>query len=39
MDGVEKELKKQCIVNGRENAHERDGWRKFLVQAKTHKKL
>jgi hypothetical protein len=35
MDGVQKDLRNLDVVNWRE----REGWRKFLEQAKTHKGL
>jgi hypothetical protein len=37
MDGVEKDLRNLGMVNWKTKAQERDGWRKFLEQAKTHK--
>jgi hypothetical protein len=36
MDGVEKD---PGVVNWRAKAQKRNGWRKFLEQAKTHKRL
>jgi hypothetical protein len=39
MDGVEKVLRNLGVVNWRAKAQERDGWRKFLEQAKTHEGL
>jgi hypothetical protein len=39
MDGVEKVLRNLGVVNWKRKAQERDGWRKFLEQAKTHKGL
>jgi hypothetical protein len=39
MDGVEKDLRNLGVVNWRVKVQERDGWRKFLEQAKTHKGL
>jgi hypothetical protein len=39
MDGVDKDLRNLDIVNWRAKAQERDGWRKFLEQPKTHKRL
>jgi hypothetical protein len=39
MDGVEKDMRNLDMVNWRAKAQERDGWRKFLKQAKTHKGL
>jgi hypothetical protein len=37
MDGVEQDLRNLGVVNLRAKAQARDGWRKFLEQAKTHK--
>jgi hypothetical protein len=39
MDGVEKDLRNLSVVNWKTKAQERDGWRKFLEQAKTQKGL
>jgi hypothetical protein len=39
MDGVEKDLKNLGVVNWRAKTQDRDGWRKFLEQAKTHERL
>jgi hypothetical protein len=39
MEGVEKDLRNLGVVNWKTKAQERDGWRKFLEQAKTHKGL
>jgi hypothetical protein len=39
MDGMEKDLRNLDVVNWKTNAQERDSWRKFLEQAKTHKGL
>jgi hypothetical protein len=39
MDGVEKDPRNLGVVNWRAKAQERDGWRKFLEEAKTHKGL
>jgi hypothetical protein len=39
MDGVEKDSRNLDVVNWKTKAQERDGWRKFLEQAKTHKGL
>jgi hypothetical protein len=39
MDGVEKDLRNLCVVNWKTKAQERNGWRKFSEQAKTHKGL
>jgi hypothetical protein len=39
MDGVEKDLRNLGVVNWKTKPHERDGWRKFLEQAKIHKDL
>jgi hypothetical protein len=39
MDGVEKDMRNLGEVNWKTKARERDGWRKFLEQAKTHKVL
>jgi hypothetical protein len=39
MVGVEENLRNLGVINWRANAQERDGWRKFLGQAKTHKGL
>jgi hypothetical protein len=39
IDGVEKDLRNVSVVNWKTKAPERDGWRKFLEQAKTHKML
>jgi hypothetical protein len=36
---VEKDLKNLGVVNTTAKAQERDGWSKFLEQAKTHKGL
>jgi hypothetical protein len=33
---VEKDLRSLGVVNWKAKAQERDGWRKFLEQAKTH---
>jgi hypothetical protein len=39
MDGVEKDLRNLGVVNWKTRAQERDGCRKFLEQAKTHREL
>jgi hypothetical protein len=39
LDNVEKDLRKLGVVSWRAKAQERNGWRKFLEQAKTHKGL
>jgi hypothetical protein len=39
MDGVEKDLRNLGAVNSKTKAQERDDWRTFLEQAKTHKVL
>jgi hypothetical protein len=39
MDGVEKDLMNLGVVNWKTKAEGRDGWRKFLEQAKTHRVL
>jgi hypothetical protein len=39
MDGMEKDLRNLGVVNSKTKAHDRDGWRKFLEHAKTHKGL
>jgi hypothetical protein len=39
MDGVERDLRNMGVVNWKTKAQERDGWRKCLEQAKTHKGL
>jgi hypothetical protein len=39
MDGVEKDLRNLNVVNWKTKAQERNGWRKFLEQAKTPKGL
>jgi hypothetical protein len=39
MDRVEKDLGNLGVVNWKTNAQERDGRRKILEQAKTHKGL
>jgi hypothetical protein len=39
IDGVEKDLRSSGVVNWKAKAQERDGWRKFLEQAKTHEGL
>jgi hypothetical protein len=39
MDGVEKDLRNLCVVNWKTKAQERNGWREFLEQIKTHKDL
>jgi hypothetical protein len=39
MDGVEKGIRNSGVVYWRAKAQERDGWRKFLEHAKTHKGL
>jgi hypothetical protein len=36
---MEKDLRNLDVVNWKTKAQERDGWRKFLEQAKTHKGL
>jgi hypothetical protein len=36
---VEKELRTMGVGNWKTKTKERDGWRKFLEQAKTHKGL
>jgi hypothetical protein len=38
MDGAE-DLRNLSVVNWKTKAQERDGWRKFLEQDKTHKVL
>jgi hypothetical protein len=38
-DGVEKDLRKLGVVNWRTKAQKRDGRRKLLEEAKTHKAL
>jgi hypothetical protein len=38
-DGVKKHLRNLAVVNWRAKRQERDGWRKFLQQAKTQKGL
>jgi hypothetical protein len=38
MSDVEKDLR-NCVVNWKTKAQEQDGWRTFLLQAKTHKGL
>jgi hypothetical protein len=37
--GVENDLRNLGVVNWRAKAHERDGWRKFLEQAKSQEGL
>jgi hypothetical protein len=37
VDGVEKYLRNLGVINWKTKAQERDGWRKFLEQAKNHK--
>jgi hypothetical protein len=39
VDGVEKDLRNLGVVNWKTKAQERDDWRKFLEQTKTHKGL
>jgi hypothetical protein len=39
MDGVEKDWRNLGVVNCKTKTQERDGWMKFLEQAKTHKRL
>jgi hypothetical protein len=39
MDGVETDLRNLGVVNWKTKAQERDGWRKFSEQAKTHERL
>jgi hypothetical protein len=39
MDGVEKHFRNLGVVKWKTKAQERDGWRKFLEQPKTHKGL
>jgi hypothetical protein len=39
MDGVDKDLRNFGVVNWKTKAQERDIWREFLEQAKTHKGL
>jgi hypothetical protein len=39
MHGVKKDLRNLDVVNWRAKAQERDGWRKFLEQAKTPRGL
>jgi hypothetical protein len=39
MDGVEKDLRNLGVVNWKTMTQERDGWRKFVEQAETHKWL
>jgi hypothetical protein len=39
MDDVKKDLRNLDVVNWRAKTQERDGWRKFLEQAKTHRGL
>jgi hypothetical protein len=39
VDGVEKDLRNLGVVNWKTKAQERDGWRKILEQAKSHKRL
>jgi hypothetical protein len=39
MSGVEKVQKNLDVGKSKTKAQERDGWRKFLEQAKTHKEL
>jgi hypothetical protein len=39
MDCVKKDLRNLGVVNSRATAQERDGWRKFLEQAKIQKGL
>jgi hypothetical protein len=38
-DGVDKDLRNLGVVNWKTKAQERDDWRNFLEQAKTHKGL
>jgi hypothetical protein len=38
-DGVEKDLRNLGMINWKTKAGEREGWRKFLEQAKTHQGL
>jgi hypothetical protein len=38
-DDVEKDLRNLGVVNWGVKAQERDSWRKFLEQAKTHERL
>jgi hypothetical protein len=39
IDGVERDLRSFGVVNGKARAQERDCWRKFLEQAKSHEGL
>jgi hypothetical protein len=39
IDGVGKDLRSLGVVNLKAKAQERDAWRKFLKQAKTHEGL
>jgi hypothetical protein len=39
IDGVEYDLRSLGVVNWKAKAQEKDGWRKFLEQAKTHEGL
>jgi hypothetical protein len=39
IDGVERDFRNLGVDNRKKKAQERDGWRKFLEQAKTHKWL
>jgi hypothetical protein len=39
MDSVEKDMRNLGVVNWKTKAQERNGWRKFLEQAKTHVQL
>jgi hypothetical protein len=39
MDVVEKGLRNLGVVNWKTKTQERNGWRKFLEQARTHKGL